>query len=535
MQKGIEQQIACNGHHEFVRTHSRTYSGLIGRDDDDNANALMYVRPEVVEMWSKLKELQVKSKISQLHVQGPPGTGKSTVAWAWACFTAQKKNVIWAHITKSEQSITICHFDRGKMKSFTVPVKKFEFVISSQSNKLDADIMIIDGVTTANYSNIMSDAFQWKLDGTDRKIALITSQQITIPLHELQQAKILTWSMPSWKWDDYFKACQNSDFYKQVEEFLPKQEMLKEEKLAAKYYLAGASARWMFGIAFDVLKAEIDKQLAKVENKKLLLAGLSGNKCQGAVGHLTMVNSEGKTFLVSRYVMRTLAETADIELEFLNKARDYARQYRNPAFEGWVVEFDFLFRVRQAARDADILGLIVQNGEEQDMLPVTSLTCGVDPTDAQKMQHLDTTSGSWFFPKLWNQGGYDAVYITSETVHFVQITRSDKHSLKLRYMRQFLINLPNSKDWKVEIIFAVPKGTDFALPTGSAVTGSIKEWGWATDHVRVVTFAKRVECEAFDRKHNSTMEQVAPTKEIALLKRKAKGSNIGNDNKKKKM
>ena len=251
--------------------------------------------------------------------------------------------------------------------------------------------------------DLIGDDEEWRSNGTNRKIVVVTSQQINIPLHDLKAAGSTRWPMPSWTWDEYRTACENEDFYQQVKRFLP-EEGTKQEKLDVKYYLAGGSARWMFGLSFAELPKEINDQIVKVQNKNDLLAGLNGNTWAGAVGHLTMVNSRGKEVLVSLYVMSKVAETVDVESNFLMKVRQYARQYNNPAFEGWVVEFDFLFRVRQAEAEDEYLGLIVHQhpGGEQEMWPVVSITCEVDPTNRQQMQNLTIKEGSWFFPKLWN-------------------------------------------------------------------------------------------------------------------------------------
>ena len=195
------------------------------------------------------------------------------------------------------------------MQSFDVSIKS-----SATLKRLsDADCMVFDGVTNLNYKDIIGDAEDWMSMVKNRNIAVITSQMIIIDLHQKKTSGISTWDMPSWEWDEYVTACEDESFYEQINRFLPflSPQATKQEKLYAKYYLSGASARWMFGTTFDELPVEIERQLRKVRDKEILLSDISDTHCDGAVGHLTMVNSHNRTFLVSHYVTRKVAEAVN--------------------------------------------------------------------------------------------------------------------------------------------------------------------------------------------------------------------------------
>ena len=423
-------QEPCVEPNSFVTARLRTHSGLDSSRDD----LIMFVRPKVVEMWKQLENLRKPGGTQNLHVSGPPGTGKSTVAWAWACFTAKTHNVLWVHLNKSAGRITICHFFNKRMHVEQAGTNEFHDHIKD----LAADFLVVDGVKRAQYDNIASAVSSWKLiDEENRKSAIITSAQIVNQRHENSQAYIVEWSMTSWTYSEYKTACEDTDFYNQIAEFLPpscNDESL-EERLLAKHYLAGSSARWFLGTPFDVLPKEIDKQLSKVENKALLLSNISGEKCEGAVGHLRMVrmleNGDEGVFFVSRYVMRKVAESC--EAHFLQQAATMADLFGNPAFKGWITEFDFLLRVRQASKHSEGLRVYNNAAKEEEILPVRAIVDNVDPRDTVSLARLSLTTGTWLLPKLWNQGGYDAVFVEGNTLHFVQITSSKKHKLKLRY------------------------------------------------------------------------------------------------------
>jgi hypothetical protein len=118
-------------------------------------------------------------------------------------------------------------------------------------------------------------------------------------------------------------------------------------------------------------------------------------------------------------------------------------------------------------------------------------------------------------PLSWNQGGYDAVHVDFENsiVTFVQITISDKHSLKLEYFSNLLKKLtfpqsgPSQKP-SVEIFFLVPKSQRvmFKVSTTSGTlagykTSATTEWTCSNAEtlVKVVSPA-----DTWERRERST-------------------------------
>ncbi|TDH69931.1 hypothetical protein CCR75_006254 [Bremia lactucae] len=82
---------------------------------------------------------------------------------------------------------------------------------------------------------------------------------------------------------------------------------------------------------------------------------------------------------------------------------------------------------------------------------------------------MEDRSKEWTVPRLWNQGGYDAVYeeksidntgIPTVRIRIVQITRAEKHSFKYQYFASLLRNLTESlqshRVQPVEVYFVVP-------------------------------------------------------------------------------
>ena len=384
-------------------------------------------------MWDELDKLTSPRSRTfvQLNVVGPPGTGKSMVAWAWTCFTScQKlnKNILWIHLNKGDNSIYLCHFRDGKMMTYQEGRNQFAATIKN----IDADVMVVDGVTNKEYDSFSSSATSWRLEDASKKrrVAFIMSASVVISSQHLKIARIKQWHMPSWAWDNYVAVCDNDEFYRQVKSFLPnKTGYTRKDLLASKFFLAGSSARWMFSFKYSELEGEIKKHLSRVTNKEWILSDVSGNNCAGAVGHLRFEDRDKNVSFVSRYVMIAVAKTC--ELRFIKDAYPFTATHRNPAFKGWIVEFDFLGQLHQALRHKSKVVVSTQNKENH--LSVREIQY-IDPDG--DLQHLSKRAGLWLIPIRWNQGGYDAIYIKNEnTVIFVQITCSKRHDLKLHHMQ----------------------------------------------------------------------------------------------------
>ena len=151
-------------------------------------------------MWSELDNLSSTQEIERLNVTGPPGTGKSTVAWAWACFksfgsgTKNAKSILWVHLNQGNHSIHCCHFGFGTLRCYTKGSNQIQEALSG----VNADVLVVDGVTNKEYGLFSSAASTWMIkDSSRRKVAFIMSASVSIASHHLKAARIKHWRMPS--------------------------------------------------------------------------------------------------------------------------------------------------------------------------------------------------------------------------------------------------------------------------------------------------------------------------------------------------
>jgi hypothetical protein len=104
----------------------------------------------------------------------------------------------------------------------------------------------------------------------------------------------------------------------------------------------------------------------------------------------------------------------------------------NPVWQGWVSEFQFISGIYK------FKSLWLKN--EDDTLE----TWRTDDNICSKLNRLNVDGknviqGSWYLPPKWNQECYDAIQMVSEhKVRVVQVTNSESHSCKLKYLTPIL-------------------------------------------------------------------------------------------------
>jgi len=119
-------------------------------------------------------------------------------------------------------------------------------------------------------------------------------------------------SLISWKalGEQYFIACKNDLFLKGVEKNLSGGENL-EEKIDNKFFLAGGSARWMFGMTENNAVKDINNWIQTACDMELLVKGMMGDRSKQAVNHLLSCDKNQRSFIVSEYVAREISERCE--------------------------------------------------------------------------------------------------------------------------------------------------------------------------------------------------------------------------------
>ena len=484
---------------DFVNVSGLCSAGL---SEEESDRRRLFMRNASLELLNKLR-----GDFRGLRIFGAPGVGKSILVWMWACdeFLTNKKKVLWVHLRKMRFSQSVL-MSGGEV--FKVEDTDADYVLFS-----DADIIVVDGVTEGESQEYTRNLFYWEGYRKHRKCVQVASTQLRINKVDDKIDKILRFKLPPWTLQEYITACRDREFYNEVscmfedlregaanEDIASLKDEDREDVIAEKFFYAGGSARWMFNFTTKQVMEEIMDESQKVDSFNTLIKGGGGDASKSTVNHLWVeypVASGGglkkSFFFVSQYVAREmlrLCGAADMKLLYT-----MARDLRNPALLGWVIEMGFIKILHDCA---------CPNDDTHPKSPARVWTFAADGTvDEQtwdvpgivdfEMDTIGSVKESilrhfWLRPSKWNQGGYDLACLLNVdgqyVLRFVQVTAARKHSLKLGYFRDLATKvhdtIPEIELTAIEIVMLVPDkeaASKFRIPHAQVTSaGALNLW-----------------------------------------------------------
>ncbi|GMF45413.1 unnamed protein product [Phytophthora fragariaefolia] len=428
-------------------------SGLDVTDTD----LLLYRRPQLVAEWQSLKT-HVCNTYAELWILGPPGTGKSCAAFAFACSLDRTDwDVVWIHFSKRGIGALRCiHFHRNDEK-WTCNIE--QTIVRRVLNSLpEQTIVFVDGYTaeTDQGKVFQRVLLSWRNANKENRRLVWVSSMVTrgmdywpgdsglVPVEaDAHLSSKVAFNMPppknkvrdeeifelvSWTLEEYEAALENEDFYDHVKYMLSSDSTRWNDRdllLKTKFSVVGGSARYMFNFSTEEAERILKKAVDATPNLEDLLKRRVDIASTGAVNRL-----------FSCCVFFATLVHGGVNCYAVEKDSDPSTK----AFlETWTAKEVPYF---------DPNGTIPLNERSQ-----------------------------WLAPRLWNQGGYDAVLIETrepETdddtvfmksskavkVRFVQVTRAKKHPFKESFFKSLLtrLNLILKGYWfeQVEVCCVVP-------------------------------------------------------------------------------
>jgi hypothetical protein len=331
--------------------------------------------------------------------------------------------------------------------------------------------------------------------GFNRYAVMTTSGKFKLKTEEEMIKGYLVFSILSWALEDFQAACsvQSQALWEAKEALFAGCDDPDDVQAAVawKHHYAGGSARWMFAFSQPRVVADVVKHVAALDSATLMLNGDMGPASIGAKTHLLASYAADKYTIVSRYVADLLVKRAGSA--FVQHMTSVAREQSNPALLGWAFELGFFVEIEQAARQHRRVQVKVCGaGNNVESWPATPVS-NFDPKEFKVPDILD----AWARPIAWNQGGYDAVLLTSEgdgkvAVRVVQVTAGITHSLKLNYVESLLQRVvkEGSVVDSVDIVFVVPRASAFRVGSISGPGKTLQAFGWRSGNepskIRVV-------------------------------------------------
>jgi hypothetical protein len=182
----------------------------------------------------------------------------------------------------------------------------------------------------------------------------------------------------------------------------------------------------------------------------VLLDKAVGNRAKDSSNHLLMqypCKDGHEAFFVSRYALARLLHRTKGESD-VRLAYDLAKRHHNPAFLGWVVEFDFIEQLSECAMP-----------HNKKTMKLHGACDGVNFCwNIQSVTSFDPESpfteiwspDQYKRPLKWNQGGYDAVGLVrigkKIVLRFLQVIRGHTHTIKLRFFSQLALKFADASE-----------------------------------------------------------------------------------------
>ncbi|KAI8912811.1 hypothetical protein EDD86DRAFT_202285 [Gorgonomyces haynaldii] len=440
---------------------------------------LMYCRQGFQDQMRFMQETVIRdSHIG--WVLGPPGAGKSTTALAFAA-TLHQWPVTWIHLSTLYSPYCI-RIQNGQKQTCVINYASIDDILPED---LEEHLLIIDGClqnSNQSHQNVLNACNTWVANNRDQRRLLCVSSLAArgkTKLHEEREFKITTHYVYSWTLEEYYAAMEHREFCDAVRENLDaSQAESPKEMIDAKYFYAGGSSRYMFDSSTEQVKELIEEAVGSIASfERQANPGYSTSSSDVVHRLVSIYPLEDRKRLfwtaVSAYAASRLAASlTPAAVRNLYRAIDLVG---NPSIAGWFTEALFFSGLQHGG-----LKVYDKEGNQKATWAAESLL----RFDPKSVPTLETTE-QWMQPSIWNQGGYDAVYVdkSNKSILLVQVTRAETHSFLIQHFANFVNGLLTSnKDMKkpsVRIAFAVDrtKARNFKISTVSG-QGSLKKYGW---------------------------------------------------------
>lgn len=471
---------ACNVAGQFIDISHLKSAGL-----DELDNRRLFVRASWASLWTEL------TGTKNLLLTGPPGIGKSSLVWAWCCWSAsQKQSLRWIHITRTFAAYVVDFSQNGTFTAFTTDLDALDV-------PTNAPLLVIDGITKDLRSVLGQAEVWWTNDSaSSKRLILVSCLQFSWGGEDYLRMNMLEIFSPGWGEHEYVQACKDAAFLTSVDAKLDADHTttVLEERIESKFFIAGASARWMFHLDSKQATDDVKNQIRKVNNMMDVMSGLKGDRSEQAVNHVVSF-VQGEHILVSELTTRELSKKC--EAQFVTVANRQAMVMTNLSFNGWVFQMDFLFCLRTCRKSTSQLTLL------DTAVPSNTETWPVprEVYDFYYESELNSVGAlsdkCWLIPTKVNQGSYDALQLlrSQNKLRVVQLTRGKTHKLKLQYVISVIKTLGSLGVTisSLDVVIVCPKGTQHSFKLGTVYSDQyavITNLGWKKSHLRKLGFQR---------------------------------------------
>jgi hypothetical protein len=466
----------------------------------------LYRREEFERQFKFLKE-QVVGSGAIGWIMGCPGTGKSATTLAFISSLGRSEWVItWLHLGRRFNPVCL-QFD-GTWK-YSCDLSEMSAVpkILEENFGSRKHIVFVDGFVSSilAHTTVSTLCHTWvKRDRPNRRLVILCSMATggQNTLDEDTVNNIKTHTVYSWCLAEFLRAVTFREIFEQVKCFLDAHIQSshapadRNEMVTSKFHFAGGSCRMMFSYSTSEVIVQLQNSVRGASNIVDYILGRVGDQSNQVVNRLfsRYLNefSVPKTTIVSRYASVLLAEAVGPDL--VRHISDAIRGEMNPSMEDWIFEMLFFAKLRRG-------GVLLSPGPGQGPGPSHTIewaeTNSILLLDLAKPPAVLAHSSIWMRPVKWNQGGYDAIFWSNNTVTFVQVARGKTREFKVEFFEQLLRAFTETLGLQiqhVDIYYVVPHSNvqSFRISEVSGHgllepyrTSDGTKWGNTAEHRRV--------------------------------------------------
>ena len=427
-----------------------------------------------------LQKVLGERKVGMIY--GQPGTGKSLITFYVGSCISSHWTVTWIHLLHGTDCFpTKCLCVRlNNGTKFTLKlnltrlVEHFESIVDCHRER---QLLVIDGfIERARSPDLIPKCEEWLNANVQNRrllfVASMASGESGQQRYDLMEG-IEVHRQLSWKYEEYKSALSNVSLYESVQDSLDASPSAAsiEEKLEAKYFYAGGSARYMLQWKTSEVMLEINRLIRSQHDIQGSTSSNTGNLSPTVTNRLFNVYGNDSRVILSKYAASRIGFILGPG-RIIDMAREFCIQ-NNPIANGIYLE-EFFFA---CAATGTITFTTINS--KRSLGKVTweyQKTVGVFNPDHPTGQACPTNK--WLRPMKWNNPAYDGVFLDisnrARTIWFVQVTRANRHDIKLDYCKALVKRLRDLEIFfatKVEIVFVVPTSKLLNYKRGRIVYG----------------------------------------------------------------
>jgi hypothetical protein len=425
--------------------------------------SIFYCRQSFRKLCESLK-LEVFQNGSIGWLLGPPGVGKSLSALVFATTIDREAwTIIWLSLTRSgAPMVWVIENDEKRSISFKTGSKDYLNDIMNVLNSFKKEkqkVLFVDGYVESKHSDILSVGMDWiKNKRNIHKLIINCSMPSRDKRNvEAKRHNYADFNVYSWQMEEYLDVIKIPEFRIKLASSLA--DLSGHDLATVKKYIedkhshAGGSSRAMFDLTVSGVEEHLQEAVDKMINPSGHSDGSVGISSNNVVDRIFgCYEHDKRPVLVSRYASYLMQ--VKLGPEVIESLVQSIRDQSNYSLDGWLFELLLFSRLRKSG-----LTLSPKEGGDDIIIPVSNVSI-FDPEDFPKV-----SIPQWFQPRMFNQGGYDALFIDpgNYTIQIYQIASGQSHDFKIELFAKLLgqIRISNRslfsklKKIRLEVIFVV--------------------------------------------------------------------------------